>query len=100
MKKAYEVVIGRAEGKRPIRKTCKWEDNTKMKCESVHSIRSVEDVARCCALVNTIMQLRGSIRDWKSLCNREASLKNCDILLSRLVGSLVSYLVVSTGWAL
>jgi hypothetical protein len=59
MRNAYKVVIGKAERKRPIRKTGKWEDNTKMKCESVNLIRSVEDVAPCCALVNTMMKLWG-----------------------------------------
>jgi hypothetical protein len=31
MKSAYKILVGKAEGKRPLRRhRCRWDDNTKM----------------------------------------------------------------------
>jgi hypothetical protein len=59
MRNAYKVVVGKAERKRPIVDKFKLEDNIKMKCDNVNSSRSVQEIAPCCALVNTVMKLRG-----------------------------------------
>ena len=60
----YRVLVGKLEGKRPLRKTrLRWEDNIKMNlqevgCGGMDWIELAEDRDRWRALVNTVMKLQ------------------------------------------
>jgi hypothetical protein len=63
MRDAYEILVGKPEGKRPLRRpTCRWEDNIRMDLreigwEGVDWIHLTQDRDKWKALVNTIMNL-------------------------------------------
>jgi hypothetical protein len=60
----YRVLVGRPEGKRPLRKsTRRWEDNIKLDLREIgidgaNWIQLAQDRIQCWAFVNTIMNLR------------------------------------------
>jgi len=62
------VLVGQPEGNRPLGRTRRrWEDNIKMNlqevgCGSMDWIELAQDRARWRALVNEVMNLRGSIK--------------------------------------
>ena len=64
----YRVSVGKPEGKRPLgRPRRRWEDNIKMDlkemgCEGMDWIELSQDRDRWRALVNAVMNLRGSIK--------------------------------------
>jgi hypothetical protein len=60
MKKAYKVLVGKREGKRPLGKhRRRWEDNIRMDLrEIVEWIRLIRDKAQWRAVVNTVMNIR------------------------------------------
>jgi CRISPR/Cas system-associated protein Cas7 (RAMP superfamily) len=64
----YRVVVGKPEGKRPLgRPRRRWESNIKMDlqdvgCGGMDWIGLAEDRDRWRALVNAVMNLRGSIK--------------------------------------
>jgi len=64
----YRVLVGKPEGKRPFgRPRCGWEDNIKMdlqevECEGMDWIELAQDRGGWRALVNAVMNLRGSIK--------------------------------------
>jgi hypothetical protein len=61
---AYNILVGRPEGRRPLgRPRRRWEDNIKMGLREigfgvVDWIDSAQDRDRCRALVKTVMNLR------------------------------------------
>jgi len=72
---AYRVLVGKPEGKRPLGgPRRRWEDNIKMDIQAVGYrgmdwIELAQDRDRWRALVNAVMNLRGSIKcgeflDW------------------------------------
>ena len=71
----YRVLVGKPEGKRPLgRPRHRWEDNINIDiqevgCEGMDWIQLVQDRDRWRALVNAVMNLRGSMKcgeflDW------------------------------------
>jgi hypothetical protein len=64
MKDAYRVLVGKLEGKRPLRKPSRrWEDNIKMDLQEVGRramdwIDLVQDRERWRTLVNAVMNVR------------------------------------------
>ena len=64
----YRVLVGKSEGKRPLgRHRSSWEDNIKMDLQGVGCgvmdwLEPVQDRDRWRALVNAVMNLRGSIK--------------------------------------
>jgi len=66
MRSVYRIFIGKPEEKRPLaRPKRRWEDNVRKylketDCEGVDWIHLAQDMNRCRALVNTIMNLRVS----------------------------------------
>jgi len=64
----YRVLVGKPEGKSPAgRPRHRWEDNIKMdlqevECVSMDRIDMAQDRDRWQALVNAVMNLRGSIK--------------------------------------
>jgi hypothetical protein len=62
---AYNILVGRPEGRRPLRPRHGWEDNIKMDLREigfgdVDWIHWAQDMDRLRALVNTVMNLRVS----------------------------------------
>jgi hypothetical protein len=63
---AYRVLIGRPEGKRPLKRPRRrWEDNIKMDLgeigiDGAHRIRLAQGRVQWRAFVNTVMNLRVS----------------------------------------
>jgi hypothetical protein len=61
---AYRVLVGRPEGKRPLRRPShRWEDNIKMDLREIgidgaNWIRLAQDRVQWWAFVNTVMNLR------------------------------------------
>jgi hypothetical protein len=61
---AYRVLVGRPEGKRPLRRPRRrWEDNIKMDLgdkgiDGANWIRLAQDTVQWRAFVNTVMNLR------------------------------------------
>jgi hypothetical protein len=61
---AYRVLVGKPEGKRPLRKPrCRWEDNIKMNvqeggCGGLDWIGLDQGTDRWRAIVNEVMNLR------------------------------------------
>jgi hypothetical protein len=61
---AYNILVGRSEGRRPLgRPTRRWEDNIKMDLREkefgdVDWIHLAQDTGRWRALMNTVMNLR------------------------------------------
>jgi hypothetical protein len=61
---AYRVLVGRPEGKRPLRRPgSRWEDNIKMDLQEVrwvgmHLMALAQDRDRWRALVNAVMKFR------------------------------------------
>jgi hypothetical protein len=78
MRVVYRVLVGKPEGKRPLgRPRRRWEDNIKMDLQEVGFlgmdwIELAQDRERWRALVNAVMNLRGSIKfgefDWLRNC--------------------------------
>jgi hypothetical protein len=68
----YRILVGEPEGKRPLeRPRRRWIDNIKMDLleivlSVVDWIDLTQDRNRCRALVNSGMNLRGSIKCWDS----------------------------------
>jgi hypothetical protein len=66
MRSVYRIFIGKPGEKRPLaRPKRRWEDNVRKYlkeayCEGVDWIHLAQDMNRCRALVNTIMNLRVS----------------------------------------
>jgi hypothetical protein len=66
-------MVGKPEGKRPLGRTrCKWLNNIKMDLreigwDGVDWFDLAEDTGPWRALVNTVMNLRGSIKCWEVL---------------------------------
>ena len=64
----YKVLVGKPEGKTPLgRPRRRWEDNIKMDpqevgCGSMASIELSQDRNRWRALLNAVINLRGSIK--------------------------------------
>jgi hypothetical protein len=64
----YSVLVGKPEGKGPLgRPRGSWEDNSKMDlqevgCEGMNWVDVAQDRDRWRALVNTVMNLRGSTK--------------------------------------
>ena len=64
----YRVLVGKPEGKRPLgRQRRRWQDNIKMDlqevgCEGMDWIELAQDRDRWRALVNAVMNLRGSTK--------------------------------------
>jgi hypothetical protein len=64
----YRILVGRHEGKRPLgRPRHRWEGNIKMDLREIGIdgakwIPLAQDRVRCRAFVNTVMNLRGSIK--------------------------------------
>jgi hypothetical protein len=60
----YRILVGRPEGKRPLRRPRRrWEDNIKMDLREIgidgaNWIRLAQDRVRCRTFVNTVMNLR------------------------------------------
>jgi len=60
----YRVLVGKPEGKRPLRRSRRrWEDNNKMDlqevgCGVMNRIELAQGRDRWCALVNAVMNLR------------------------------------------
>jgi hypothetical protein len=63
-RRVYRVLVGRPEGKRPLRRPkCSWEDNTKMDLREIGIggtkwIQLAQDRVRWRACVNAVMNLR------------------------------------------
>ena len=63
MRGVYRVLVGKPEGKRPLgRPRHRWEDNIKMDrqevgCGGMGWIDLTQDMGRCRALVNAVMNL-------------------------------------------
>jgi hypothetical protein len=64
----YRVLVGKLEGKRPFgRLRCRWKDNIKadlqeVGCGGMDWIEMAQNRGRWQALVNAVMNLRGSIK--------------------------------------
>ena len=64
MRRYYKVLVGKPEGKRPLRRPRRrWEDNIKMDLEEVgrgcgDSMEFAQDTDRWRALVSTVMNFR------------------------------------------
>jgi hypothetical protein len=59
----YRVLVGKPEGKRPLGKTSRWEDNIRMDmqevgCGSMDWIGLAQNIDRWRALVKAVMNLR------------------------------------------
>jgi hypothetical protein len=69
----YRILVGKPEGKRPLGiPSCRWVDNIKMDLREIGRggldwIDLVQDRDQWRALVNTVMNLRGSIKCWEVL---------------------------------
>jgi hypothetical protein len=65
---AYRILVGKPEGKRPLgRPRSRWVDNIKMDLreigwDAVDWIDLAQDRDQWKALVNTVMNLRGSVK--------------------------------------
>jgi len=63
MRNAYNILVGKPEGKRPlIRPRCRWKntitiDHREIEWEGVDWIHLVQDREQCQALVNMVMNL-------------------------------------------
>jgi hypothetical protein len=64
MRNAYNVLVGKPEGKRPLGRTrCRWEDNIRVDhreigLESVPWMNLAQDRDEWCALVNMVMNIQ------------------------------------------
>jgi hypothetical protein len=70
---AYRVLVGKPGGKRPLRRPRRrWVDNIKIDLREigwdvVDWVDLAQDIDRWGALVNTVMNLRGSTKCWEVL---------------------------------
>jgi hypothetical protein len=70
---AYRNLVGKPEGNRPLgRHRCRWEDNIRMDLREIGRggmdwIDLAQDRDQWRALVNTVMNLRVSIKCWEIL---------------------------------
>jgi hypothetical protein len=70
---AYMLLVGKSEGKEPLgRARRRWVDNIRMDLREVgwvdvHWIGMAQDRKRWRALVNSALNLRGSIKCWETI---------------------------------
>jgi hypothetical protein len=70
---AYRLLVGKPEGKRPLgRPRCRWVDNIRMdlgevgRCD-VDWIGLAKDRNRWRVLVNSVLNLKGSMKCWETI---------------------------------
>jgi hypothetical protein len=70
---AYRLLVGKPEGKRPLRRPrCRWVDNIRLDLgevgwSDVDWICQAKDRNRRRALVNSVANLRGSMKCWETI---------------------------------